>query len=209
MTPEEALAEALNPPAPDDVEGLADVAGGNGRLARLVLGIPLGGRLPRAGTAARKAYNAQIRGIQRWRNYETWVAGGRKAPYDKNKMRNPRPASIARLQRSMQDQMTALFITQLRKAGARCRIDADEVIMGGSDAAAGTIRSRVMPAHPSPGVYIPPAWVASFTDPFEAGDMSTAVENFELAFAAGYDDVEIQLLDVDEIKLWPEGTAEP
>lgn len=191
MNAEDALSAALRPPAPEDLDGLVDVAGGRPQLARLIVGLAIGKKLPAIGTRKRTEYETQSRYLR----YAQQPGS-----------RRPLPArSLARARRAIAPRMPAWFIGQLRIRGARSRL-AGQVVIGGSR---WEIRHREVPAG-GPGVFLDPSEVHDFTASWLEGDVDEAIESYLQHFANGYAVPSIELPDtVDYIKLWPEGTVEP
>jgi hypothetical protein len=187
-----ALTRALQPDPPDDVEGLVELAGGNAALARILQGLPGKGRLPGAGSAARKSYETEIR------NLRHYTAAG-------DKRRKLPRGRLAQMRAKIAPQVTGLFITRLQRLGARARIDADVALAGYTDEL--DIRSRELPSG-GPGLPLSAAEVKSFTTLWLAGKRAEAADLFVEQFGAEYG-VEVELIDVDYIKLWAEGDEEP
>lgn len=190
----DALAAALRrPQPPETVAGLVAAAGGRPAVARALVGLPAAGALPVKGTARRRAYDTQMRSVQRWTTTAAERRGG------------PSGAQLARIRRLVAPRIGALSRADLLEAGARVRVHADEVAIAGYYDPR-DVRSRTMPAG-GPGQYLAPDQLG-FLRALEAGDRLLAGELFTGAFGEAYG-VDLDFLEVEEIKIWVDGTDEP
>lgn len=193
MTPENALSAALQGDRPESIEEVVDVAGGRPRLARLMSGIPLERkRLPARGTRSRTRYESAMQSLRR---YTAEGAKRRLVP----------GRTLRRMQRLVAHLVSGAFIRRLRSNGARARVEGWVFVAGYHDD--GEEVHRQLPQG-GPGVYLSPAAVRAFTRPYLDEDLDEATAVFFQVFGDQYG-VEIEPLEIDYVKLWPEGTAEP
>ena len=194
-----ALAQALAPNPAVSTRGYVTALGGPRKgirtLALLKTGQPASAALPPAGSAERRAYLAARRDIERWLKYEEGGAGQRRKPNARwlGEQRSRVRAAAARG-----------LIAGLRRRGARTRVIA--LVRVSRDE-----RTRELPAG-GPGLSLDRDGTRLFTGLFLAGKLEEAGAAFERLFFLRYgqgEELGFELVDVERVKLWPDGEVEP
>lgn len=195
MTPGDALHQALLVEVEATPAELVAAGGGIGAIARRVAGLdPAPRRLPASGTAAYKSYRTARRNLERY-----------------GKGRQP-GADVRRVLRQVAAQLSA-DATKARAQGFR-QVAHASMTATTSDATPNlrrtvTSRTRTLPAAGHP-VRMPASeqvgasndrWV----DAYLAGQVDQAGELFTEAFLTAYGAPGIDVTDVDQINLTPEG----
>lgn len=193
-----ALRHSLTAPLPPRTPaGLVDYIGGRPAAARVLVGLPPDGPLPRRGTSERRRYDAASRRVQRW----TTTAGERRKP----------PADdLRRLRNRARGRASADLLRRLEAVGARARLFAVVDVPSPKPGAKPDRRERELPAG-GPGQYLTPDAVRGFVAPFRARQYELAAMVFLAAFADAYGFLELMdsLGDVVWLRVWPDGEPEP
>jgi hypothetical protein len=160
---------------PESLEDIASVYGDiprhqNPALARELTGLPPTGRLPARGTAERRAYEATLRSVQRYRAGE-----GRQR-------RRPGRDTLRRLRAAARLRLAGPRLAQVRRLGILMRLTAEIRV------------SRVWRTHHMPSdvagrprmVHVGPELMRPVLDAWEAGDVDQAGAQLLEAFFTAY-----------------------
>jgi hypothetical protein len=191
----EALTGDATPP-PQTGPELVDYAGGAPQLARLDVGLPSTGALPKKANdpVRRRQYDNALRRYQRWA-----------APAGKERTKNPPPGKFDDLRRRLIIRRKDPLIPDSRRRGARVRIRA--VVVVGTPPKMDR-RERLLPSGGA-GQLLDAGTVRRITDTFLDGEADNAAEDFLAAFLDAYGFDEAELENIIWIKIWPDGTPEP
>lgn len=201
----DALKRALRPAVSKDPAELVEAAGGGPALARMLVGLPATGRLPKPGTKIRKRYNAAIRQIQRY----TTTAGQRRGQGSAGVSSAARDKAIARWRGVVGPTWRSSFYDRLRAKGGRTRVAGGWRVGGSKD----TRRYRMLPTG-GDGAKLATSYTGRMLNAVEVGDWERALAVFLEGFSDGYD-VEVTVEDeggpedIDWIKIWVDGDREP
>lgn len=204
---EGALRAALRPAVSSEPRELVEAAGGPAALARMLVGLPAVGRLPKPGTKIRKRYNAAIRQIQR---YTTTKEGGQTRGQGAGKVSSAaRDKAIARWRRAVGPTWRSSFWARLRAKGARSRVAGNWRVGRSKDPR----QFRTLPAAGA-GVKLSSWTMGELLDAAEAGEWGEALEIFLGAFG---DEFGVEVTpesedgpeDIAWIRIWVDGDREP
>lgn len=196
---------ALRPAVSSEPAELVEAAGGPAALARMLVGLPAAGRLPKPGTEIRKRYNAAIRQIQRY----TTGAGQRRGQGAGKVSSAARERAIARWRKAVGPTWRSSFWARLRAKGARSRLAGNWRVGGSKDPR----RFRELPKA-GEGVRLPANVMDELLDAAEAAEWTEALEIFLGAFSDAFGvDVTPENEDGPEdiawIRIWVDGDREP
>lgn len=190
-------------PVPSTGPELVRYAGGRERLVQELTGLP---RRPRRSEytsqgdfeAERRRWTSTQRRVQRW------AAPEGKQRRGLVKLPPLPPPVLRRLQRDA----NARKVEAATARGVRVRMLATILVPSPNARSGGDQRTRWVPALGTPGAYLSPASVRSVVDEHE---LEARAEEFSAEFIAAYEGFPeyAEILSVDELKIWPEGTAEP
>lgn len=203
----ELLKAAVRGPEPSvSARALVDAAGGTSAVARQIAGV--GNTRPKDMTAeARRRYNAALRRVQRWVTSGAESRAGGFERLDPNVRRRLVRQAWADQERRRWRELEARG-GFFRLVGAEV---SDETPQAGR---APRTRRRTLPAEGTPGKFIGPRRIGDLRALLleQPPQVEEAGEVFVTAFFTEGDDYvwdfEPEVLDVDELRVWPEGTDE-